>query len=86
MAEARKPIAYLEAVVRIPLYEGDKFSERGPGDWWRYEEPQATSAGVATCIRPVTEVSRRMLDGDGNINYSSAKADLETFKQQTGVR
>lgn len=62
----RKIIGYLEATVRIPLYEGDEFDSKGPGAWWEYQQPGITSAGtLGVCARSVTEVSRRLLDADG---------------------
>lgn len=70
----RQPVAYLEAVVRIPLYAEDKYGPNGPGDWWEYSEPGICADGLTECRRPVTEISRRMLvaDHDARAAYTQA--------------
>lgn len=66
MANERKPVAYLEAVVRIPLYDGDEYGPNGPGDWWEYAQPGfGGPTGIGLCRRKVTEISRRIVPADG---------------------
>ena len=66
MAE-RKVVGYLEAVVRVPLYEGEQFGPGGPGVWWEYCQPGVTSEGEVGLFNfPLIEVSRRLLDDSWN--------------------
>ena len=66
MGDERTPIGFLEATVRIPIFEGDHYEGNGPGDWWEYAQPGVAKGGVlGTCRRKVTEVSRRLILADG---------------------
>lgn len=60
----RKPIGYVEAVVRLPLYEGDGEGDRledGSYDWFEYRQPGIKNGRVGECRRPVTLVSHKVV-------------------------
>jgi hypothetical protein len=78
MADNRKPLGYYEAVVRVPLYGDDQVGPDGPGNWWQYHEPRITAAGgTLVTQRPVTEISHRLLDENGNevVNWPPVRHD-----------
>jgi len=56
MSNDRKPIGFVEATVRFPLYEGDQYEGR-TFDFFEYREPGITSKGdIGTCVRKVEVV------------------------------
>lgn len=57
----RKPVAYVEAVVRFPLYEGDDPSDEGGYDWFVYEQPGIKDGELAVCRRPVKKISHKVV-------------------------
>lgn len=51
----RKQIGYVEATVRLPIYEGDKTS--GDFPWFEYVEPGITKDGdLGVCRRECVTV------------------------------
>ncbi len=59
--EARTPVAFVEATVRFPLYEGD--TRESSWNWFEYREPGITAAGeLGTCNRPVTVLKASVVD------------------------
>jgi len=51
----RDPIGYVEAIVRFPLYDGDKTD--GSWTWFEYAEPGITTkGGLGVCTRQCTTV------------------------------
>lgn len=74
----RTPVGFLEAVVRIPIYAGDRMARTGPGDWWEYASPGVADGHLATTNRAVKEMSRRLLNASGN--------PVDSAEQLEGVR
>ena len=59
--ENKKPVAFVEAVVRFPLYEEDK--RDGCWDWFEYREPGFTENGeIGVCTRLVTVLRAEVKD------------------------
>lgn len=60
----RKPIGYVEAVVRMPLYAGDRTD--GAWRWFEYAEPGITDGGeIGVCRRPVETINAKVVTTDG---------------------
>ncbi len=53
--ETRKPIGYVIATVKMPLYQGDRIEERERAEewpWFEYREPGINDkGGLAVCRR-----------------------------------
>lgn len=50
--DTRKPIGYVVATVKFPVYEGDDIGEGRTFDWFEYREPSITANGdIGTCVR-----------------------------------
>jgi len=59
--DERIPVAFVEAVVRFPLYEGD--TRESSWNWFEYREPGITKTGeLGTCNRPVTVLKTEVKD------------------------
>lgn len=59
--EQRTPVAFVEAVVRFPLYEGD--TRDSDWSWFEYREPGVTPTGeLGVCSRPVTTVRAKIIE------------------------
>lgn len=61
MPEGQKQIGYVEAVVRVPLYEKDVFSEDSKFDWFQYAEPGIEDGRLGVCRRDCKTVSARVV-------------------------
>ena len=59
--ETRKPVAFVEATVRFPLYDGDV--REGSWNWFEYREPGVTANGeLGVCSRPVSVLKAEVKD------------------------
>lgn len=57
----RKPVAFVEATVRFPLYDGD--TRNSSWNWFEYREPGVTFTGeLGVCSRPVTVLKAEVKD------------------------
>lgn len=52
-------IGYVEAIVRIPLIEGDNTS--GTFDWFEYREPGIQDGAIGVCSRKVELVEKKVV-------------------------
>ena len=61
MRDTRQPVAFVEATVRFPLYDGD--TRESSFDWFEYREPGVTANGeIGCCSRPVTVLRATVVD------------------------
>ena len=58
----RKPVAYIQAVVRFPVYAEDHHDDNNSWPWFVYEEPGITKNGeLGVCRRQCDTISTEII-------------------------